>query len=134
MIDGECCDICAAPLGTGVRWSVSIETQKCIWESPDSMPVVDFQEAYCFGLFCSENHAMETVNDYLMQVGADALWSNVRPIETCACCKNDFETIVWHKVLALQIERGPLHALEPLEVEYVARFCQKCVPLDLQSE
>lgn len=128
MIEDESCSKCAAPLGTGVRWSVCIETGKCVWESPGSMPIAYIQNAYCLGQFCNELHAMETVNDYLMQVGADALWSDVRPIETCACCKNDFDTTVSHKVLALHIERGPLHAIEMLEVEYVARFCPKCVP------
>lgn len=128
MIDGENCDACSAPLSTDRHWSVCIEDQKCIWEAPDSMPVVDVSEAYCLGSFCSEKHAMETIDNYLMQVGAEAFSSDVRPTETCACCKNDFNTATRHKALALLIERGSIYAPETIDVEYVARFCPKCVP------
>jgi len=93
------------------------------------MPEVDIQFGDGIGTYCSEEHAMVAVNEYLLLVGADAQWSDVRPIETCACCHKDFDTTTsWHKVLTLIEESGEPPDLSIGTVEYVARFCQKCVP------
>ncbi len=125
----EDCYKCGVPLGMGIHWTIGNEIQRCIWESPESMPEVDIQSGESFAYYCCEQHAMEATEEYLLQVGATAQWSDVRPIETCACCGRDFDTTKWHKVLVLYQERGSiLINPEMIHIDYVARFCADCVP------
>ena len=107
-------------------WVLAIEDQRCIWESPTSMPEVDINYAAELGCYCCEDHAVLAAGDYLLQAGAKAQWSDVRPIETCACCEEDFDATQRHKVLALSVEQGSMFDLEVLGVKYVARFCNTC--------
>jgi hypothetical protein len=123
------CEKCKeAALGTGVRWVLLDEIQKCIWESPTCIPEVDIESATFLHYYCCEQHAMKGVDEYLSQVGAKAQWSDVRPIETCACCDEDFDTTTWHRVLTLSIEKGLDTDPVIIDATYVARFCTKCVP------
>lgn len=121
-----------AELSTGIIWALANETQMCIWASPTALPEVDIQIATTFAYYCCEQHAKAAIEEYLLQIGATEKWSDVRPIETCACCNQDFDTTTWHEVLALSKERGPAANSEPMDYWYVARFCNKCVPLDGQ--
>jgi hypothetical protein len=123
------CEYCnAMHFGTGVRWLVLEETQRCIWESPTCVPEVDIDGSFVLNICCSGQHAMRKVDEYLSRAGAKALWSDVRPIETCTCCEEDFDTTTWHRVLTLSVEMGTLAEPKILDGWYVARFCQQCVP------
>lgn len=114
----------------GRRWELSDETQVCIWSSPTATPEIDFLGVVqVLDYFCCEEHALRGVNKYLTLAGATAQWSDVRPVETCACCGTDFDTTRWHKVLALSVEEGPLYDPDYIDVTYPARFCNKCVPV-----
>jgi len=119
------CDKCDSVLDEDRRWTIAIETQKCIWGSPTSLPEVDIQFADGLGIYCSEQHANEKIAEYLLLAGAKATWADVRPIELCACCGTDFDTTDWHKVLTLIEENADF---KPRSVKYAARFCQACVP------
>jgi hypothetical protein len=123
------CNLCNAKLGTGKRWVLLDETQKCIWGAPNEMPEVDIQLAVWLGNYCCEQHALEACDNYLSLAGATAKWSDVRPIESCAICDKDFSTTSWHKVLTLSVERGD--ELDPVIIDgtYPARFCNQCVPI-----
>jgi hypothetical protein len=128
MSECEKCKALEDDWGDDKVFVLCMETQMCIWESPTSLPEVDIQEATCLSCYCCKEHAMDGVQKYLLQVGAKPLWSDVRPIETCACCEKDFDATRSHKTLVLSVEEGPFTSPTTLEVEYVARFCNKCVP------
>lgn len=119
-----------AEMSTGTIWVLANETQMCIWASPTEMPEVDIENAVSFAYYCSEQHAKEAIAEYLLQIGATEQWSSVRPIETCASCEQDFDTTTWHQVLVLSEENGPITNPEPIDYWYVARFCNKCVPVE----
>jgi hypothetical protein len=112
----------------GELWGLRIETQRCIWKSPEALPEVGISGAYTFMAYCCEAHALKGVQEYLFQVGANALWSDVRPIETCACCGQDFDATAYHKVLVLAHEVIDKNEFDLIDIRYPARFCIDCVP------
>jgi len=79
------------------------------------------------------DEALAGIDKYLAQVGATAEWSDVRPIETCACCKGDVDTLKSHKVLSLCTEIWPDDDVILLGIDYPARFCNDCVPVNLNE-
>lgn len=111
------------------RWLLVIEIQKCCWASPEEMPEVDIQYAEVIASYSCEQDAYTALNKYLNQVSATAQWSDVRPVETCACCGADLDTTKWHKVLVLSVEEGNPYNPDFVDVKYPARFCNGCVPL-----
>lgn len=124
------CDLCGVILGLDIRWVLLDEIQKCIWTAPDEMPTVDIKYATFLGNYCCKPHAIEACNTYLTLAEAKATWSDVRPIEECGICSATFNTNTWHRVLTLSQERGYEASPEIINGEYVARFCQTCVPCD----
>jgi hypothetical protein len=125
-------DKCGAPGGAEdapMRWLLLIEVQRCIWDSPAALPDVDIRDATVLHSYKSREEASVAAKAYLAEVGAEAIGADVRPIEACACCGKDFETHRWHSTLTISEESGPETAPEVLEVDYVARFCGKCVPV-----
>ncbi len=130
-IDLNDCKKCEALMesqGVGPLWVLVAETQSCLWTAPDEIPEIKIQDAAQLGSYCCEEHALEAVNDYLLQVGATATWSDVRPIESCASCGLDFDTKQPHKVLVLSFEEVEGGSVQQLDVSYAARFCRGCVP------
>ncbi len=118
-------------VATGRRWVLLEETQACIWGSADAMPAVDIEGSVELEHYRTPQDALRAVEDYLTVAGATAQWSDVRPIETCACCDADFDTTKWHKVLTLTVEEGPLDDPEVLDEAYPARFCNSCVSVNI---
>lgn len=110
----------------GTRWVLCIEQERCIWRDSDSIPEVDIDVAYQLDSYDTEDQAISGLSGYLAQLGAKAVWSDVRPTEECAGCGNDFNTAEWHMAVALSEERGPEDAPDVLAVEYPARFCPSC--------
>lgn len=116
------------------RWVLSVETQACMWTSPDAFPIVDISDAQVLAYHCSEAHAMESVQNYLRDAGARVSWADVRPVETCACCGEDFDASKWHKTLSLTVEAGRFDDPDVLDASYPARFCNRCVPVYVSRE
>jgi hypothetical protein len=113
------------------RWVLVVAVQTCIWQRPTAKPKVDIKKAVRLQTFCCESHAFHGLKNYLLFVGAVAQWSGVRAIEVCACCGRDFDTARQHKTLALLVEGGPQNRPELLRVNYPARFCTECAPVDV---
>lgn len=128
MTDCKKCEYLMENWGDGTRWSLVNETQVCIWESPNDMPEVDIQDAVDIASYCGEEHALNGLKDYLLQINAVAQWSDVRPIETCACCEEDFDTTQPHKVLVLSRDVIDGDDIQQFDVKYAARFCNQCTP------
>ena len=84
MSDCEDCNALMATLFDGTRWVLAHETQTCIWESPASLAEVAVKDRSSFAYFCCEEHAIEGIEQHLLQAGATAQWSDVRPIDTRA--------------------------------------------------
>ena len=124
----EECERLAESLSDGTRWVLAHETQTCIWESPASLPEVATRDASSVASFCCEEHAIEGVEHYLLQAGARAQWSDVRTIDTCARCGADFETARAHRVLVLSTCAIEGEDVQQYDVQYVARFCNNCLP------
>lgn len=112
----------------GTRWVLTNETQVCIWDSRTDTSEVDIQDAESFAYYCCEAHALEGIKDHLLQISAEAKWSDVRPIESCACCNADFDTTRPHKVLVLSRDVVDGDDVQLFDINYPARFCNKCVP------
>jgi hypothetical protein len=116
--------------GSTPRFSLCMETQFIEWPADGGMPIVDFLGCSDeLNTYDSEDKALDAIDKYLAQVGATVEWSDVRPIETCACCKCDIDTSKSHKVLSLCTEVGPDEDITLLNVDYPARFCNVCVPI-----
>jgi len=124
----EECERLRQSLFDGTRWVLTHETQTCIWESDTSLPEVAIGEATSFAHFCCEEHAIEGVEQYLLQAGARAQWSDVRPVDTCARCGQDFETARAHQVLVLSTCAIEGEDVQQYDVQHIARFCNNCVP------
>lgn len=116
---------------TSRRWVLMEEIQACIWESAEVIPAVDIEGSIELDHYCNAQDALHAVDRYLTVAGASAQWSDVRPIETCACCGADFDTTKWHKVLTLTVEEGAFDDPKVLDAAYPARFCTKCVPVNI---
>ena len=111
----------------GHRWVLLIETQKCLWTSPDA-PEVHIAFAEELASYSCEQDALQAIDRYLSAIGALVKWSDVRPIEECARCGADIDTTKQHKVLTMAIEVMAVDAPVTLEAEYPARFCNSCSP------
>jgi hypothetical protein len=92
------------------------------------MPEVNIAIAYQINSYENNKCALDALNAYLLQINAKATWADVRPIEECAICGEDFNTTESHQTLALSVETGTDEAPELIEIEYPARFCRDCVP------
>jgi len=103
------------------------ETQVCHWGG--EIAEVEIQSARVLGEYCGEACADTALALYLSTAGAVATWADVRPIESCAICGNDFPTDRPHRVLTLSKETGPETDPEKVDVYYPARFCPGCAPL-----
>lgn len=121
------CDDCAKELSAREkRWLIVHEVQTCHWEN--GLPDVEIHHAQVLATYCTEEHALAALDTYLVQVGAAAKWSDVRPIEECARCECDIDTKRAHSVITVSVERGAETDPEILECTYPARFCDACVP------
>lgn len=107
-----------------------IETQ------PDGVPVVDYvgcvQE---LDAYATMEAACIAVDNYLTQLGAVATWSDVGPIERCACCSCDIDTSKPHKVLDLSecVGRHDDDTIDVIDGWYPARFCNSCAPVGVAA-
>lgn len=125
----KCAD-CGKTLETqNVRFVILQESQKCLWVAANELPEVDVADSLVLGYYCGKDHALAAVRRYLIQVGAAATFSDVRPIEACACCSGDIAANQLHMVITLSTERGSEDEPELLDIDYPARFCNTCVPI-----
>jgi len=131
------CDHCEADLSNeDHRWELVEEWQICIQRENDC-PEVEISIAYGIGEYCSEEHAMDVIDSYLSERNAEPTWADVDPVETCACCGEDFSTAERHLTLTMMELCGPEEAQNIYDAFYVARFCRTCEPpegRDLFSE
>jgi len=111
-----------------IRWVICEETQQCLWDSPESIPEVDIAGATVIDTYGTEEQAMDALKAYLSRLGATFTWADVLPIETCAICRKDFNTVDWHIAIVLSEEAGTEENPEILDATYPARFCTNCVP------
>jgi hypothetical protein len=81
------------------------------------------------GCFCSEEQALAAGNAYLANLKSNLTWSDILPVERCGICDARMKTDDLHQALSVTVECGPANAPEILDVYYLARFCQKCVPV-----
>jgi hypothetical protein len=111
---------------------ISVEDQCVVWPADGGMPEIDIGMETVLAYFATKTEALQALHDYLAAVGARALWSDLRPIETCACCGADFNTGQRHMVVSLSEEEINEHDPEmpgrPVDWAYPARFCTTCVP------
>jgi hypothetical protein len=116
-------------------FSLGVATQ-FIELQPDGMPVVDFvgvvQE---LDEYATMDDACVAIDSYLAQLGAKATWSDVGPVEKCACCDSDIDTSKPHKVLDLTECVGPFEddTVQPIDGWYPARFCNSCAPVGVAA-
>jgi len=125
------CKKCAAlnpERGTEPAWVLLSDSQSCIWESPTAIPEIETHESVFLQYFCSEQHILVAVEEYLRLAGATATWADVRPIEICAICGVDFDTTKPHQVLTVLHEEGDEFDPELIRASYAARFCRECAP------
>ena len=112
------------------RYLLCLETQFIEWSDDSEWPIVDIaDDALVLDEYDTRDEALIAIDNYLARVGASLEWSDVRPIETCACCKGDVDTLKSHKVLTLSTEVGPENDVRALRGDYPARFCTTCVPI-----
>lgn len=117
-------------LGDRPRFLLCVETQFIEWTSDGGAPIVDIADgALVLAEYDTRDEALVAIDNYLARVGASVEWSDVRPIETCACCKGDVDTLKSHKVLTLSAEVGPDTDVRVLDIDYPARFCSTCAPI-----
>lgn len=128
MINCEKCED-MQPYEGGTFWMLTNETQKIDQVGESCIPAIDIEEAESFAYYCSEEHALCAVNDYLLLAGATPQWSGVDPIETCACCGANIDTSQFHRVLVLSVESGTWDDMVQEDCSYPARFCNTCVPV-----
>lgn len=118
----------ASPSSDHEWWELLVETQTCIWASSTGGPEVVPEDGMVLENFDSEPPAIDAAESHLAQLGATAEWSDVRPIEKCTQCGQDFSTLTPHKVLTIAHCRGSEEDAVTLDVKYPARFCNACVP------
>ena len=122
------CEALTEKWGDGTRWSLVNEIQVCICKSPAEVSEVDVQDAVQIASYCCEEHALEALSDYLQQINAVAQWSDIGPIETCACCQADLDTTRPHRVIVLSRDVIDGDDVQEFDVQYPARLCNKCEP------
>lgn len=123
------CNCCNLELNkSSSRWVLALNIQKSIWTS-NQLPEIAIQYETVLGYYCNQQNIYKAVEDYLLHAGAKTQWSDVRPIEICACCEEDLDTTSWHQVLSVTEEQGAEDAPTVVDGEYPARFCTNCVPL-----
>ena len=121
------CGNCEKELSAnGKRWLIVHEVQTCHWGN--GLPEVEIHHAQVLSNYCTEEHALAALDTYLVQVGAVAKWSDVRPIEECARCGRDIDTKRAHSVITVSVETDSETDPEILDCKYPARFCDTCVP------
>lgn len=111
-------------------WAVLHETQRCAWIAPPvNTGAVNIDEAMALGEHDGKAEAIAQINGILERLKARATWADVRPIEECAKCGQDFKTSEWHSAIALMHEQQESDGVpvgDPLSSEYAARFCPSC--------
>jgi len=112
-----------------ISWVLQEQDQRCVWISPTHIPEVDISIATVLDIFPTKDLVFDAATKYLSQLGGRMEFSDVRPIEKCACCGTDFDTNIRHKVLTVSAELNPETDPTVLDIWYVARFCINCVPM-----
>lgn len=112
------------------RFVLCIEKQRCLWDSPKNIPEVDIKFATVLGYYGAEEPAIDALKTYLSHLGTTPTWADVRPIEECAICRKDFNTVDWHMAVVLSQEAGTKECPEVLDVKYAARLRTNCEPCD----
>lgn len=121
------CEVCNVDLGKDVRYVVTENIRKVDWNEPDmpSLQVVDCLSQF---YFCSVEHALAYVIDYLSEHVSNLQMSEVKPMDKCVICGAEFSTQEWHLALTLTVERGSRDAVEFISGAHMAGFCPCCVP------
>lgn len=113
---------------------ISVEDQCVTWPAAGGLPEVDIGMETVLAYFDTKAEAHQALRAYLAATGARALWSDVRPIETCACCGVDIATSERHMVISISEEEkndiDPFMPGRPVDWAYPARFCTSCVPIN----
>jgi hypothetical protein len=116
-------------------WYVHLSHERVLWPSADAMPEVapslmtmlfnspGEDEAARFGERWAHAHGLAVIPD-----------ADIRPIETCGACGEDFDTSAPHLAVILQEEEGPPEDLRVGSYRYLTRVCPRCKPkVDLRD-